>query len=126
MAIAGLISFSQKVLPACNAPPKATKQQLKQNVGHCGADEYLSGPARPARYFPGNLDRKAESHLRMEVHGWRSRRRFALHDPRRQRTSPAVYVFLDGNLFPDHESAASLHCGDTDAKVAIIFIDGSE
>jgi hypothetical protein len=31
------------------------------------------------------------------------------------------YVFLDGNLFPDHESPPSPPCGDSDSELAVIF-----
>jgi hypothetical protein len=36
------------------------------------------------------------------------------------------YVFLDGDLFPGHESPPSLACGDRDSEVAVIFNDGGD
>jgi hypothetical protein len=36
------------------------------------------------------------------------------------------YVFLDGDLFPGHESPSSLACCDRDSEVAVIFNDGGD
>ena len=41
------------------------------------------------------------------------------------RTQPD-HVFLDGNLFPGHESPPSLPGGDRDSEVPVIFNDGSD
>jgi hypothetical protein len=38
----------------------------------------------------------------------------------------AHHVFLDGNLFPGHESPPSLPCGDREPEIPVMINDGDD
>jgi hypothetical protein len=50
----------------------------------------------------------------------------ARHDLSGVSSNDEDHVFLDGNLFPGHESPPSLPCGDRDSEIPVMINDGDD
>jgi hypothetical protein len=68
----------------------------------------------------------AFNRMRAFVSSWAERLPLRINSLSRSRSSASslTHVFLDGNLFPGHESPPSLPCRDRDSEIPVMINDG--